>query len=172
MPHLVVSVAACGLTGGCIDLGTRPWEPEAPPTVSEQPASSGRAADAPRDRGGERSGGSEGDRTAGDLPVDEVDDAPCPHSGGPVTIDVALDSNAFEPEEVWICAGDTVTWTNFDTKEHTIFTGKPLDPDGRIQSPQLFYGESYSWTFAAPGSFEYYCSTHKKKMNGAWVHVE
>mgnify|MGYP001764374161 CR=1 FL=1 len=47
----------------------------------------------------------------------------------------------------------------------------PDHPDGFVQSPKIFFGESFSFVFEAPGDYTYYCSTHKKKMNGARVAV-
>ena len=175
MKLLTITGALALLTPACLDLGTQPWTPggveeEPPPDVGGEPGA--RPDDA---SGGELPSGDEvpsGDGAEGDG-SDDPSDASCPHPAGVAeTVEVLLVHNAFHPPEVWICAGDSVTWTNQDTKEHTIFSGKPYAPDGHIQSQQLYFGATFTWAFAEPGSHEYYCSTHKKKMQGAWVHVE
>ncbi len=163
------------LASGCLDLGTRPWEPDLPVEEDEPTVGEGESAAHDTDLA-EGDSGAVVDDTSGSDPADEPSDEPadaCPHPGGVAeTVDVLLINNSFQPPEVWVCAGDSLVWTNQDTKEHTIFTGKPFAPDGQIQSHQLYYGASFTWTFSEPGSYEYYCSTHKKKMQGAWVHVE
>ncbi|KAA1428667.1 cupredoxin domain-containing protein [Nocardioides antri] len=77
---------------------------------------------------------------------------------------------AFEPEELTVKAGTTVTWTVSDSIGHTVTTGTfelggdglrtSENPDGTIDS-QLAAGEDVSYTFTEPGTYTYYCSIHK-----------
>ena len=68
---------------------------------------------------------------------------------------VKIDNFTFGPEKLTIKAGTTVTWTNEDDIPHTVasatkaFKSKALDTD-----------DSYSFTFTAPGTYEYFCSLH------------
>jgi amicyanin len=67
---------------------------------------------------------------------------------------VKIDNFTFGPQELKVKAGTTVTWTNGDDIPHTIvsinnFRSKVLDTDG-----------TYSYTFAAPGTYTYFCSLH------------
>ncbi len=84
---------------------------------------------------------------------------------------MVMQGNAFVPDVVEICAGDTVVWSNRDTKEHTVTSGTPQAPDGLFNSGKLYLGDSWSLTFDEVGDFIYFCSTHKKKMRDALVLV-
>jgi plastocyanin len=71
--------------------------------------------------------------------------------------------------ETAINTGDTVTW-NVSAGFHTVtecdenFAVCP--PSGGFDSDQLAEGDTYSQTFAQPGSFEYYCAFHPTQMRG------
>jgi amicyanin len=68
---------------------------------------------------------------------------------------VSIDNFTFNPPQLTIKAGTTVTWTNKDDIPHTIaavgkqFKSKVLDTDN-----------AYSFTFTTPGSYAYFCSLH------------
>jgi len=152
---------------GCVDLGSEPWDPGAEaPSHGEPQAGAAAPGSEPVGAGG--AGGGEAD--AG-PPGADAEVAACDRSSGAQTVDVLLVANAIRPHRVEICAGDTVRWTNRDTKEHTIMSGTPDAPDGRIASGKIYLGETYSYTFDDPGTVLYYCSTHKKKMRDAQVVV-
>jgi|FLYL01.1.fsa_nt_gi amicyanin len=70
--------------------------------------------------------------------------------------EVDIENFAFEPANLRVPAGTTVSWTNRDGVAHTVTSedGGPLDSE-------LFgEGETYSHTFSQPGSYEYYCKPH------------
>jgi plastocyanin len=72
----------------------------------------------------------------------------------PVAADtVTIAGFAFAPAAVTVPVGSTVTWTNNDSAPHDV-TGGPL------HSPTLNRGQSWSYTFAAAGSYSYICSIH------------
>ena len=73
---------------------------------------------------------------------------------GAAEIKVGIDNFTFNPKVVTVKAGDTVTWTNRDDIPHTV-----ADP-GKFKSKALDTGDSYSFTFTTPGSFDYFCSLH------------
>ncbi len=60
---------------------------------------------------------------------------------------------AFAPAELGVSVGSTVTWSNRDPTPHTV-TSDDFDT-GPIEG-----GASGSVTFAAAGSFEYFCAIH------------
>ncbi|HEU4916749.1 MAG TPA: cupredoxin domain-containing protein [Acidimicrobiia bacterium] len=60
---------------------------------------------------------------------------------------------AFAPAELGVSVGSTVTWNNSDPTPHTV-TSHDFDT-GPIEQ-----GASGSVTFAAAGSFEYFCAIH------------
>jgi plastocyanin len=75
------------------------------------------------------------------------------------------------PLEVGIGVGDTVTWLNEEPLiPHDMISGLAGQPGaGQLfASPMLQPGESFSFTFAEPGIYDYYCSIHPN-MRGAVV---
>ena len=75
----------------------------------------------------------------------------CRRAATPVraaTSTVKIDNFTFNPQQITVKAGDTVTWVNHDDIPHTVtsktmlFRSKALDSD-----------EKFSFTFATPGSF-------------------
>jgi hypothetical protein len=64
---------------------------------------------------------------------------------------------AFAPAAITVQEGDTITWTNQDTAPHTVTTTSGPE---RLNSPYLSKGQSWSYTFTAPGMYMYYCTVH------------
>jgi plastocyanin len=84
-------------------------------------------------------------------------------SQGPVRtdqVDMPV-SYEFEPPEIEVEAGTTVTWTNNDQFNHTVHL---LDGSG-VDEP-VAVGDSASITFDDPGTIEYDCSIHPTLMQG------
>ncbi len=71
------------------------------------------------------------------------------------TIEVKIDNFTFNPQQVTVKAGDTVTWVNHDDIPHTV-TSKTLV----FRSKAMDTDDKFSFTFATPGSFAYFCSLH------------
>lgn len=80
----------------------------------------------------------------------------------------------FEPEEVAIQRGETITWTNASPIPHTT-TGDPAKNPVKETRPELAQlppgaegwdsgllneGESFSHTFAVAGEYKYFCIPH------------
>jgi plastocyanin len=81
------------------------------------------------------------------------------------TVTVEMKDFAFVPETVEINVGDTVTWVNRDTAEHTATRNDPP----AFNTGLLAQGESGSITFTAPSDmkgFEYFCIPHQSFMRG------
>ena len=79
-------------------------------------------------------------------------------------IAIHIDNFVFEPAQLTVKAGQTVTWTNRDDIPHTVvcagkFRSKTMDTDG-----------TFSFTFTSAGEYKYFCSLHPH-MTGA-VKVE
>ncbi len=69
---------------------------------------------------------------------------------------VTIRDFAFDPPELSVAVGTTVTWTNEDDTTHTVTaTG-----GGPIASPDLDQGDTYSVTFDQTGTYPYICSIH------------
>jgi|SRR3989344_1517358 len=63
----------------------------------------------------------------------------------------------YSPNELTIRKGDTVTWTNTDTRtSHTVTSTS----GGELKSKFLKNGENYTHTFEKEGKFFYYCIPH------------
>ncbi len=70
---------------------------------------------------------------------------------------VEIVNYCFTPAVLHVEPGTTVTWTNEDQEVHnvTFFDGSRAGDD-----PDLYYRNSVSATFDAPGLYAYYCSVH------------
>ncbi|MEV8436199.1 cupredoxin family copper-binding protein [Actinosynnema sp. NPDC051121] len=64
---------------------------------------------------------------------------------------------AYQPAEMTVRVGETVTWTNQDQAPHDVVT---TAGPAVLQSPLLAQGQSWSFTFTVPGDYDYYCSVH------------
>jgi plastocyanin len=69
---------------------------------------------------------------------------------------VAIDNFSFSPQTLTVAIGTKVTWINHDDVPHTVVS---IDKK-TIVSPALDTDEKFSYTFAAPGTNDYYCSVH------------
>ena len=70
-------------------------------------------------------------------------------------IEVKIDNFAFAPQRIVVQAGTTVTWTNADDAPHTVVSTAKL-----FRSSALDTTDKFSFTFATPGTYEYFCSLH------------
>jgi plastocyanin len=76
---------------------------------------------------------------------------------------VKIDNFTFNPKQITVKAGDTVTWINHDDIPHVVasqtqaFRSKALDTD-----------DKFSFTFATPGTYPYFCALHPQ-MTGTIV---
>jgi plastocyanin len=68
---------------------------------------------------------------------------------------VQIDNFTFEAPVTTVKPGTTVTWTNRDDIPHTV-----VSKDGLFKSKVLDTADTFSFTFAKPGQFGYYCSIH------------
>jgi len=68
---------------------------------------------------------------------------------------VTIDNFTFSPKDLTVAVGTTVKFVNHDDIPHTVveknlsFRSKALDTD-----------DTYSYTFATAGSFDYFCGLH------------
>jgi plastocyanin len=73
------------------------------------------------------------------------------------SVTVGIDNFNFTPKNLTVDVGTAVTWVNHDDVPHTatakgdtpLFDSKALDTD-----------EKFSFTFAKPGVYPYYCKVH------------
>lgn len=71
------------------------------------------------------------------------------------------DNACYDPAEVTVSVGATVTWTNDDTAAHTVTSGTPTDgPDGIFDSSIVMSGNTFEYTFEEAGDYDYFCIVH------------
>jgi plastocyanin len=71
--------------------------------------------------------------------------------------EVVIDNFSFSPQTLTVPAGTAVTWTNRDDVPHTV-----VSDDGTFRSHALDTEDKFSYTFARPGTYAYYCSVHPR----------
>ena len=69
-------------------------------------------------------------------------------------MEVHIDNFVFEPAELTVKVGTTVTWTNRDDIPHLIVSA------GKFRSKTLDTDDKFSYTFTAAGDYKYFCSLH------------
>src|SRR5689334_16835042 len=82
---------------------------------------------------------------------------PAAASSQPAAVSVKIDNFAFQPKELEIAVGTTVTWLNADDVPHTA-TSKD-DPQA-FDSGAMDTDDKFSFTFKKPGKYTYYCKVH------------
>jgi plastocyanin len=87
------------------------------------------------------------------IPADLTQPAAGGASGGLGT--VTAQNVAFNPAELTVKVGDTITFTNADDFEHT-FTAN----DGEFDSGRVDGGGSFEYTADAAGSIAFHCNIH------------
>ena len=82
-------------------------------------------------------------------------------AGGHTDITIVLGSsdqtnpNFYSPINFTATVGQTVVWVNRDTATHTV-----TSTAGLFASGSILPGETFSFTFTRPGTFQYYCTVH------------
>lgn len=72
------------------------------------------------------------------------------------TSTVTIVNMAFSPQILAVTTGDTVVWSNKDTRSHTTVSDNALIWDSGNISPNA----GYKRVFSAPGSYTYHCGIH------------
>ena len=86
---------------------------------------------------------------------------------------VMIENFAYNPVDLTVPAGTTVTWVNQDSVGHTVTEGDPnspkpanlrvFDSSGEALTGKVALigpGQSWSYTFTTPGTYQYYCIVH------------
>lgn len=69
--------------------------------------------------------------------------------------EILMQGNSFSPASITIPAGTRITWRNRDGMTHTVTSDSGLFDSGNIGN-----NGSYSFTFATPGVYSYFCRLH------------
>jgi plastocyanin len=86
--------------------------------------------------------------------------------GGGGGAQVSMQNIQFEPGDLTINAGETVTWTNDEAVPHDVDGSGPggdfsSGPEGGMNE-----GDTYDFTFDEPGTYDYVCRVHAPGMAG------
>jgi plastocyanin len=95
----------------------------------------------PADTGGDDGSGGGGDDDGG---------------GGGGGTEVSMADIAFDPAEVTVAVGDTVTWTNDDSVDHDVTADSFSSGDPGGMAP----GATFDHAFEEAGTFDYVCTVH------------
>ena len=68
---------------------------------------------------------------------------------------VEIHNMKYNPQTLTVAVGTTVTWVNEDPSPHTV-----TDKGKVFRSAALDTKDSFSYTFATPGEFTYFCTLH------------
>ena len=77
----------------------------------------------------------------------------------------------YDPPQMFVTVGDTITWYNDDKEGHTVTSGEGSGrygwmsdnfgtPDGYFDSDRFMPGDSWSYKFEESGAFSYFCTIH------------
>jgi plastocyanin len=101
-------------------------------------------------------GDDDGDGGGGSAAPTAPTDTTAPAQGGAVTVDIP--EITFDPADVTVKVGDTVTWTNSDDIQHTVT--KVGGPGAQFDSGNLDPGDEFEQTFDKKGLIKYVCTIH------------
>jgi plastocyanin len=99
--------------------------------------------------------------------VPEATTAPAGPTGAPAatgatgngqTAEIAINDNSYGPTSLTVAPGTTVVWVNKGHNMHSVASF-----DGAFQSITLAPGETFSYTFTAPGEYRYVCKQHGRQ---------
>ncbi|HEX8025687.1 MAG TPA: plastocyanin/azurin family copper-binding protein [Candidatus Limnocylindrales bacterium] len=96
--------------------------------------------------------------------------APIAVAAGP--LDVSIVDTAFQPSDLTVHVGDTVTWTvtKAFSQPHSVTSGTPGGSDsGKVFDSGIDLrnnGDSFPFTFNTPGTYPFYCQVHPTTMTG------
>lgn len=88
-------------------------------------------------------------------------DGPGPAAGGGgISITRAF---TFDPSELTVDRGASVTWTNTDIIPHTVTSGEPGTPSDKFDK-QVEPTTTFSFTFADAGTYDFFCKFHRSMV--------
>jgi plastocyanin len=83
---------------------------------------------------------------------------PADEGGGGKAVAIDIPAIEFDPAEVTVKAGTTITWTNSDDIPHTVT--KDDGPGDDFDSGSIEPGGTYELTADVPGTVNYVCTIH------------
>jgi len=77
-------------------------------------------------------------------------------------IQVQAFDDFFRPEHITVTVGTRIDWVNVGQKKHTVTNDTLFDSD-------LLVGQTFSYTFDKPGTYQYYCVVHSESPTEGMV---
>lgn len=88
-------------------------------------------------------------------------------TGGGGGAEVSMENIQFEPEELTVSAGETITFTNNEAVPHDVHkTSGPGEDFASGPSGGMQEGDTFELTLDEPGQYEYVCDVHAPGMSG------
>jgi plastocyanin len=106
--------------------------------------------------GGDDGGGSGGEPSGGTS-----------SGGGGGAAQVSMENVQFDPKDLTVKAGETITFTNNESIPHDVHkTSGPGDDFSSGPSGGMDQGATFELTLDKPGKYEYVCNVHAPGMSG------
>jgi plastocyanin len=83
--------------------------------------------------------------------------APSAQNAGALPVTISITDFVYDPKELAVPAGTTVTWVNADDVPHTV-TSTAAPP--LFDSRALRAGDTFSFAFQAAGTYDAFCKAH------------
>lgn len=99
-----------------------------------------------------------------DIPQTQAPSAESGESVGPRAQPgsaVTIQLFQYQPAQLEVKAGTTVTWVNQDDIQHTVTLGTPENRNGAVNLSLSGKSTTASFTFDRPGEYEYFCDRHQ-----------
>ena len=114
--------------------------------------------------GGDDDNESEG---GGDTGGSATTEEPAAGGGGGGGTEVSMDSIQFDPGDVTVKAGETITFVNNESVPHDVHKSSGPGPDfASGPSGGMQEGDTFELTLDEAGSYEYVCDVHAPGMSG------
>lgn len=78
-------------------------------------------------------------------------------------IEVKIENFTYNPQQITVKVGTTITWVNHDDIPHTVTSSHQA-----FKSQVIDTDEKFIFTFSTPGTFQYFCALHPH-MTGSIV---
>jgi plastocyanin len=79
--------------------------------------------------------------------------------GNPGPNEIWLEYKAFNPTQLTVAVGTTVTFTNKDNADHTATS------TGNFDSGKIKNGDTFTYTFTTVGTYYFYCNYHSSNSS-------
>ena len=93
---------------------------------------------------------------------------PAASGGGGGGVEVSMENVQFDPKDVTVKPGETITFTNNESLPHDVQkTSGPGDDFSSGGSGEMQQGDTFELKLDQPGTYEYVCNVHAPGMTGS-----